>query len=69
MFFKHFFVRQLAFMGFLLVFLDFFRVQRCYVDCKAKFYSSAVFFVQRWFPSLQDHIVMVFFEFLEVCLS
>ena len=39
---------SLLFRGFfLLVFLDFFKVQRCFVDCKAKFYSSAVFFVER----------------------
>ena len=24
------------------------------MDCRAKFYSNAVFFVERWFLSLQD---------------
>ena len=39
------------------------------MDCRAKFYSSAVFFVERWFFSLQDPIFLVFFRFLEACLS
>ena len=46
--------------GFLLVFLDFFEVQRCFVDCRDKFYSSAVFFVERWSFSLQDPIFWYF---------
>ena len=31
---------------FLLVFLDFFEVQRCFMDCRATFYSNAVFFME-----------------------
>ena len=61
MFFKHYSIQQLAFLGFLLVFLDFFKVQKCFVDCRAKFYSSAVFFVEWWFLSLQDPNILVFF--------
>ena len=33
------------------------------MDCRAKFYSSAVFFMERWSFSLQDLIFLVFFEF------
>ena len=32
------------------------------MDYRAKFYSSAVFFVERWFLSLQDPIFLVFFS-------
>ena len=39
------------------------------MDYRAKFYSSAVFFVERWFLSLQDPIFLVFFGFSEACLS
>ena len=40
------------------------------MDCRAKFYSSAVFFVERWFLSLQDPIFLVFFlGFSKACLS
>ena len=69
MFFKHYSLGQPVFLRFLLVFLDFFEVQRCFVDCKAKFNSSAVCFVERWFLSLQDPIFLVFFGFSEACLS
>ena len=31
------------------------------MNCRAKFYSSAVFFVERLFLSLQDPIFLVFF--------
>ena len=41
------------------------------MDCRAKFYSSAVFFVERWFLSLQDPIFLFFFssDFSEASLS
>ena len=39
------------------------------MDCRAKFYSSAVLFVERWSFSLQDPIFLVFFGFLEACSS
>ena len=39
------------------------------MDCRTKFYSNAVFFVERWFLSLQDPIFLVFFGFSEACLS
>ena len=41
------------------------------MDCRAKFYSNAVFFIERWFLSLQDPIFLVifFFGFSEACLS
>ena len=70
MFFKHFSIRQPFFLGFLLVFFDFFKAQRYVVDCRANFYSSAVFFVERLFLLLQDPIFLVFFfGFSEACLS
>ena len=62
MFFKHLSIYQPAFLGFLLVFLDFFKVKRCFVDYRVKFYSSAMFFVERWFLSLKDPIFLVFFR-------
>ena len=39
------------------------------MDYRAKFYSSAVCFIERWFLSLQDPIFLVFFGFSEACLS
>ena len=32
------------------------------MDCRAKLYSSVVFFLERWFLSLQDTIFLVFFQ-------
>ena len=32
------------------------------MDCRTKFYSSAVCFIERWFLSLQDPIFLVFFR-------
>ena len=32
------------------------------MDCRVKFYSNAVFFVERRFLSLQDPIFLVFFR-------
>ena len=59
MFFKHFYVWQPTCLGFFAC-LDFFEIHRCFVDCRAKFYSSAVFFMERWSFSLQDQIFLVF---------
>ena len=39
------------------------------MECRAKFYSSVVFFVERWSFSLQDPIFLVFFGFSEACSS
>ena len=39
------------------------------MDYRAKFYSSVVFFVDRWSFSLQDPIFLVFLGFLETCSS
>ena len=36
---------------------------------RAKIHSGVVLFVERWFFSFQDPIFMVFFRFLEACLS
>ena len=38
-------------------------IQRCFVDCSAKFYSNAMFFMERWSFSLQYPIFLVFFGF------
>ena len=40
-----FYLPTLFFGVFLLVFLDFFKVKRRFVDCRANFYSNAVFFL------------------------
>ena len=32
------------------------------MDYRVKFYSSAMFFVERWFLSLKDPIFLVFFR-------
>ena len=49
MFFKHFFfIKQPAFLGFLIIFFDFFEpfeVQRRFVDFRDKLYFSVVFFL------------------------
>ena len=64
MLFKHFYMSDsLPVYGFLLVFLDFFEVHRYFVDSRAKFYSNAVFFMERWSLSLQDPFFLVFFGF------
>ena len=39
------------------------------MDCRAKFYSSAVFFMERWSFSLQDPIFLVFFGILATYFS
>ena len=54
MFFKHFFfIKQPAFLGFLIIFLDFFEpfeVQRRFVDFRDKLYFSVVFFCRKVVP-------------------
>ena len=37
------------FLGFYAFFIDFFRIQGCFVDCKAKFYIKEMFFLEEWF--------------------
>ena len=39
------------------------------MDCRAKFYSNVVFFMERWSFSLQDPNFSVFFGFSATCLS
>ena len=39
------------------------------MECRAKFYSIAVLFVERWSFFLQDPIFLVFFGFSEACSS
>ena len=48
---------------FLLVFLNFFEVQRCFVDCRITFYSSAVFFVERCSFSCKIQFFSYFSDF------
>ena len=50
------------FLGFRAFLFLFFKIQRCFVDCRVKFYSSAVFFMEMWFFFLQDPIFKGLFE-------
>ena len=39
------------------------------MDCRAKFYSNAVFFMERWSFSSQDPFFLVFFGISKAYLS
>ena len=44
-------------------------MKRSFEVLGAKIHSGVVFFMEMWFFSLQDPIFLVFFGFLEACLS
>ena len=48
------------FLGFCAFLLDFFKIQRCFMDCRVKFYIGEVFFLEEWFLALQNFIFPVF---------
>ena len=39
------------------------------MDCRAKLYSSVVFFMEMWSFSLQDQNFLIFFKFSGTCFS
>ena len=51
------------FLGLCAFLLDFFKIKRCFVDCRAKFYIRKAFFLEEWFLALQNPIFRVFSDF------
>ena len=63
MIFKGFCVRSPIFLVLRAFFLVFFKTQRCFVDCRATFYSNAVFFAERWSFSCKILFLWYFLDF------